>query len=249
MAAPPVGSQLLVFGKKYNTDTDADLILDAVAAAGYEAVESGPKDPNAFRRKLEQRNLRFGGMHVGLKQLLDVKPVIRYLDALNGRDVCNSGFMTWESRSMRDYKEGIAILNKAGRELRKHGIHLHYHNHDFEFQRVAENKTGMDILIQELDPEAADLCVDVAWVLRGGSDPAEFLSRHADAVGYLHFKDWNGSQWVELGRGKVDFARIMQVIPNLRKARWIMIEQDDTSIEPIESATISRRFLKEKFGY
>jgi len=249
MKLPPVGAQLLVFGKKYNTDRDADLILDAVAAAGYAAVEAGPKDAKAFRRKLEQRRLKFGGMHVGLKQLLDVKPIVKYLSDLGGTDVCNSALMTWEGRSSDDYREGIAALNRAGKELRRHGIHLHYHNHDFEFQPVHGARTGMDLLLEGLDPEAVDLCVDVAWVYRGGLDPAEFLQNHADMVGYLHFKDWNGGKWAELGNGKVDFAAIMKVMPRLRNARWVMIEQDDTDIEPIESATASRRFLREKFGY
>ena len=58
-----------------------------------------------------------------------------------------------------------------GKQFRDEGIHLHYHNHDFEFLKVDGNKTGMDILMEGLDFRVVDLCVDVAWVMRGGDDP------------------------------------------------------------------------------
>ena len=249
MSLPPVGAQLLVFGKKYNIDKDTDAILDCVAKAGYKAVEGGATDAAMYRRKLEARGLVFGGSHVGLKGLLDLKPIIAYLQAVGGADVCNSALMTWNSRTLQDYQEGIKVLNAAGRSLRSEGIHLHYHNHDFEFQKVDGNKTGMDLLMEGLDFRVVDLCVDVAWVMRGGGNPAAYLEKHKDKVGYLHFKDYDGTNWIELGQGKVDFAGIMKVLPKLMKVRWVMIEQDDTQIDPMDSARISREYLKKTFGY
>ena len=56
--------------------------------------------------------------------------------------------------------------------LREAGIRLHYHNHDFEFLVQFGGKRIIDIMLEELDPAACDLCVDVAWVHRGGDDPA-----------------------------------------------------------------------------
>src|ERR1035437_4487221 len=208
MALPTVGAQLLVFGKKYNIDKDTDAILDCVAKAGYKAVEGGSSDPVLYRRKLEERGLAFGGNHVGLKQLLDLKPVVKYLKAVGGSDLCNSALMDWNARSLKDYQEGIKVLNQAGAQLRGQGIHLHYHNHEFEFEKVDGEKTGMDLLIAGLNFDVVDLCLDVAWVYRGGLDPAKFMLTHKDRIGYLHFKDHDGANWIELGQGKVDFSGI-----------------------------------------
>lgn len=246
---PTVGCQLLVFGKKYSIEEDTDAILDCVAAAGYGAVEGGASDPVLYRRKLEERGLVFGGTHVSLKALLDPAPIVEYLEAVGGSDVCNSGLMEWDARELEDYREGIEVLNRAGRQLREEGIHLHYHNHAFEFEPVDGEKTGMDLLMEGLDFSVVDLCVDVAWVHRGGEDPAQYLLDHRDRIGYLHFKDHDGENWVELGEGNVDFAAIMEALPELDKVRWVMIEQDDTQIDPMESATLSRRYLKETFDY
>ncbi|HOF87959.1 MAG TPA: sugar phosphate isomerase/epimerase [Armatimonadota bacterium] len=249
MALPPVGAQLLVFGAKYNLNTDTDLILDCVARAGYAGVEGAAKDHARYRRQLDERGLRFGATHTGVGALRDVTPLVQMLETLGGADVNISGLLTWEGRTLEDYRGAIAIMNEAGRRLRDAGIHLHYHNHDFEFEKVDGEKTGMDLLLDGLDFDAVDLCVDVAWVLRGGADPATFLRAHRDSIGFLHFKDHDGEQWSELGRGQVDYAGVMAVLPELTGARWVMIEQDSTRMDPCDSAAISRAYLRETFGY
>lgn len=249
MNLPRVGAQLLVFNKAYKINEDTDLILDSVRAAGYAAVEGGAADAALYRRKLDERGLVYGGTHTGLRALLDLPPMIRYLHAVGGHDWCISGLMTWEGRTLADYTRGIELLNRAGRELRREGIHLHYHNHDFEFQAVDGTRTGMQLLLDGLDPEAADLCVDVAWVTVAGVEAPGFLSAHQARIGYLHFKDHNGTTWIELGQGRVDWPGIMRVLPGMAGVRWVMIEQDSTAIDPRESVAVSRRFLKERFGY
>lgn len=111
------------------------------------------------------------------------------------------------------------------------------------------DKTGMDLLMEGLDPDACDLCVDVAWVQKGGSDPAQFLAEHRDKIGYLHLKDFAGDEWRELGRGELNWPAVMQAISALPVARWAMVEQDKTSGDPAQSVAISRRFLHDNFGY
>lgn len=253
MPLPPLGAQLMVFGGhptlKYDIQTQTNLILDSVAAAGYDAVEGGSRDAAAYKHALDARGLRFGGSHVGLTALLDVPPLIAYLKAVDSRDICNSGLRAWNNRSADDYRDAISVLNEAGRAFRQEGILLHYHHHDFEFEAVDGQKTGMDLLLEGLDPDAVDLCVDIAWVTKGGSDPAVYLTQHQDRISYLHFKDFNADGWCELGRGQVDIAGVMQVLPDLPNIRWVMVEQDTTQIDPRESIAISRRYLRETFGY
>lgn len=249
MSLPPVGCQLIIFGKKYNINVDTDAILDAIAAAGYAAVEGGAKDAVSYRQKLEARGLRFGSMHTNLKSLLEPQRLIDYLQAVGGADICISGLMDWNQRTAADYHAAAGVMNEAGQKLRGHGIHLHYHNHEFELAQVEGTKRGIDILMERLDPAAADLCADIAWIMRGGDDPAAFVKKHQDKIGYLHFKDHDGTDWIELGEGKVDLAGVMKVLPEMKGVRWVMIEQDRSKLEPMESIAISRRNLRERFGY
>ena len=248
MALPPVGLQTIVFGKQYSIEDEA--VLDHVAKAGYAALETTPQDPVRFKAMLDERGMRHAGLHTSPGSLRDVKEIVEKLRILDSRDVSNSGMLDWNKRTLDDFRETIAILNAAGRALRAEGIRLHYHNHDFEFLEKPDGKrSGMDLLLAELDPAAVDLCVDVAWVLKGGLDPVEFLRAHRDRIGYLHFKDFDDEGWTELGRGKVDFPAIMGYLPEMPDVRWVMIEQDNSRIDPLESLAVSRTYLKETFGY
>lgn len=251
---PAIGCQLIVFGPTYDLDRDADVVLDCVAAAGYAGVEGCGRDTLAFKRRLDARGLQTGGLHTGLKGLIEPAALIERAHILETRDISNSGFMTWEGRSLEDYRTAIRVLNEAGLRLREEGLRLHYHNHDFEFEQVTADRRGIDLLLDELDPEAVDLCVDVAWVLRGGDDPAAFLRTYADRIGYLHLKDTtlptttDGARWTELGRGAVDLAAILDVLPLLTRVPWAMIEQDHTDGDPRASATESRHYLRNTFN-
>lgn len=246
---PPLGLQLIIFGGHLDLKTQTDEILDAVADAGYEAVEGGTPDARAYRAKLEAHGLRYGGSHVTPSALSNLTPLIDYLRVMGAHDISNSGLLRWNDRTVDDYRQTITILNEAGRALRDQDIHLHYHNHDFEFAKVEDDKTGFDLLLEGLDPQAVDFCVDVAWVQKGGHDPAEFLRRHADRIGYLHLKDYNDAGWAALGQGVLDWPAVMSAVAELPFARWAMVEQDSTGGDPAEQIALSRRFLKDNFGY
>ena len=243
-----IGLQAIVLGDKYNIADDS--VLDAVAAAGYEALECVAADPKPFRTQLDQRRLVYAGAHTTPSKLEDVTGLIETLQIMGAADVCNSGLLDWNERSPDDYRRTIDILNRAGRSLRAEGIHLHYHNHDFEFeqQEVIGGRTGMDLLLEGLDPAAVDLCVDVGWVHKAGLDPVTFLAEHADKVGYLHFKDYSDTGWAEIGTGKVDFQPVVDMLPKLADVRWIVLEQDNTTIDPLDSLRISRENLAVQYG-
>ena len=246
---PPLGLQLIVFGGHFDINTQTDEVLDAIAEAGYSAVEGGAQDAVLFRKYLDDRGLRYGGSHVGPGALRNVTPLVDYLRVMDAHDICNSGLIQWNDRTAEDYRQTIKILNEAGRRLRDEDIHLHYHNHDFEFDKADGEKTGFDLLLDGLDPQAVDFCVDVAWVQKAGHDPAEFLHRHADRIGYLHLKDYDAEGWKELGQGLVDWPSVLTAVAELPSVRWAMVEQDTTTRAPKESITISRQFLQETFGY
>lgn len=249
MPLPPVATQLIVFGAKYDVETDIEAILDTLARAGYDGVEGGPEDAAAYRAMLDARGLRHAASHITLPNLEDVSSLVADSKTLGSSDVCNSGLLKWGDLTSDDYRAGIAALNEAGRKLREEGIHLHYHNHDFEFQKVEGDKSGMDLLIEGLDPQACDLCVDVAWVQKGGANPVEFLERHKSIIGYVHLKDFDTQGWTELGRGEVDLGALVKQLETMPDVRWAVAEQDNTRNEPMESVTESRRFLREKLNY
>jgi sugar phosphate isomerase/epimerase len=247
MAVPPVGLQCIVFGKKYQISDPK--VMDRVAKYGYKTLECGVGDAKAFKAMLDERGLKYGGMHTTVPGLADVGPMVEKLGLLQCRDVCNSGLFVWEKIALDDYRKGIAALNEAGRKLKAAGIALPYHNHAFEFEKVDGDRRGIDILLAELDPACVDMCVDVGWVTKGGDDPVAFLKKHVARVGYLHLKDYDNEGWTELGSGVVNIAGVVKLLPSLPGVRQVMYEQDSSRIDPLESVERSRTYLKEKLGY
>lgn len=244
---PPLGIQPIVLGKKYRLAETR--VLDLIAELGLHGIECSSTEPIAFRHELERRNLRHIGQHVSASKLLDIAPIIEQAQLLGGKDVCNSGLFDWHARSAEDLKLTVAILNRAGKLLRAEGIHLHYHNHDFEFTESVGGVSIMDYFINELNPDYCDLCVDVGWVKKAGQDPVAFLQKHKAIVGYLHLKDFDDDGWCEAGRGHVDWPALMQIIPQLPNVRFAMLEQDSTRNDPLDSIRWSRTYFKQTFGY
>ncbi len=246
-----IGSTLIVFGGQYDRATQLETILGAVADAGYEGIESGMPDPEQYRKPLADRKLSFVGAHIlCLAGLDDPAGMARTLGAVGCRHVLNSGLEAWDKQSADDYRRGADRMNQAGRSLAAEGVRLHYHNHDFEFRAVegGDGRTGMDILLECLDPGCCDLCVDVAWVRIAGLDPAAFLAEHAQQIGYVHLKDHDGTDWVELGDGQVDLEAVLRETEKLPLVDWAMVEQDKTRLDAVESVKRSRDHLR-SLGY
>lgn len=245
---PCVGAQMYIFRDKFDLDRDLHTILDSLAHAGYGAVEGSPGHNTRYKHELEQRGMRYAAPHVVLADLLELSDIIEYSQAMDGYDVCSSGLLQWNERSAADYRQSARALNERGHRLRSAGIHLHYHNHDFEFAAVDGSKTGMDILLEELDFNVVDLCLDVGWVWRAGLDPVAWMQEHRDRIGYLHLRDFAGEESVALGQGSMDLEPILATIDTLPNVRWIVVEQDPTSPDPRRSMSESRAYLSEHLG-
>ncbi len=251
MAFPPLCAQLIVFSRQMGVAGNIESVLDAVKAAGFDAIECGSglgaDDPRGFAALLARKGIKIGGFHGGVST--DLSETFRMADIYGVRDLCFSNMGGWENTSADNYMRDIETANHMGDACAKRGIHLHYHNHAYEFAPSDRGPSGMDLMLDNLD-SSVDLCVDVAWVHIAGHDPAAFLREHADRVGYVHLKDTaGGRQWVPLGRGVVPLAEVMDVLGGLRRARWTAYEQDTSDLPAAEACAISRRYLAETFGY
>ena len=243
MPEQKIAAQLYIFRDRYDLHRDLDGILQSLADAGYGAVEGfdgQPADPSL----LDRHGLEFVGPHLVLSALASPDTIVADTLRLGGRNVISSGLVQWNERSADDYWAAADALNTAGRYLREHGLFLHYHNHDFEFEVVSEGRTGFDLLLNELDSEVVTLCVDTGWVWLAGHDPAEFLRQQRDKIGMVHLRDWQGGRSVALGSGEMDLGPIIAELPHLPHLRWVVVEQDPDSEDPARDMRDSRAFLR-----
>lgn len=249
MGQPQVGVQLIIFGERAQRDLPG--VLAEVAAVGYDGFESGAPasaaDADRIRAAMEGKSLGYVGGHCGEDQVKDaalLKSMADNVKALGGSFVVCSGGFNW--RTLDDCRQAAASLAEGGKVCRDAGLSLCYHNHYWEFKEI-EGVKPIHFIAEQTDPELLKLCPDIYWVQVGGEDPAEFITRYGSRSPCLHFKDGLGGdqmrEFRELGKGSVDLRAALDAALAFDPG-WIITEQDTTTIDPGDSAWMSRDYLK-----
>ena len=249
-----LGIQTIVFGKRGGDDLPA--VLKDIKNAGYDGAEIGMRSatPQEVAQLFAEAGLECAGYHTGFgtfENLAELEKQADHLRAVGGKYLMCSGV---KAQTIEGYIESAKIFNAAGAFLRERGVTLCYHNHNWEFFPLKDGQRGMDLLLDHSDPALVKLCIDVYWVACGGTDPAAFIIRHADRAAYFHFKDgtFDGVAqkpltFTELGRGNVPLKSAI-VAALAQHPEWIVTEQDNTQIEPAESARISAEYAHSQLG-
>ncbi len=257
MTTPKVSMQLIVFGPRNETDFAG--VLRDVKTAGFPAFEGG----NLFgafgeaetRRLLHETGLGVSGAHFGYGAFENEQELAGHIAYAQGIGLTRFMCSGVADNSVSGYKKSAAVFQAAGQRLADAGMTFNYHNHDWEFADLG-GVTGMEILAQETDPALVKFNMDVFWLHYAGQNPAEFIAKHADRAGYFHFKDGRETKsplgkrsprFTELGRGDVDLQSAYDAAAQAG-AEWIVYEQDNTALTPLESAAISRNFLRDTLG-
>ncbi len=139
-----------------------------------------------------------------------------------------------------------ARLQAAGAPLRKAGLGFGWHNHDFEFKSTPDGIIPQEAIFEggpELEWE-----MDVAWVVRGGADPADWIARHGGRITTAHVKDIAPAGttaedgWADVGHGTVDWPALMAALRGVGCERFVL-EHDNPS-DHVRFATRSLAAVK-----
>jgi sugar phosphate isomerase/epimerase len=193
-------------------ERDPNATLGALAAIGYREVEFAGlygRSATDFRRMLDSHNLTAPAGHVSIQ---DIRTALsRLLDdaATLGWRWIVCPWIDERERTLPGYRRVAADLNRAGESARAVGLRMGYHNHEFEFARLADGTVPYDILLEELDPQLVDMELDLYWIVHGGGDPLAYFQRQPGRFPLLHVKDRTRSgTMVDVGDGAIDFGRI-----------------------------------------
>src|SRR5579862_5818782 len=206
----PIGLQLYTVGAEM--DRDPAGTLKAVAAAGYTAVELSPlaKTPaKELKKMVDDTGLKNPSGHYLLQDLMSKLPEMIELAKLFGQEYMIVT-VPWVADATRfkpdpeggefalfmavikgltldDWKWNAEQFNKLGEQVKKAGLQLGYHNHNFEFKSYGET-TGYDEFLRLTDPELVKLELDCGWVTVAGKDPLAYLGKFPDRYRLLHIK-------------------------------------------------------------
>lgn len=163
-----------------------------------------------------------------------------------------------------DYKFVAAQLNKAGELLKKSNIKVAYHNHFWEFRKLADGKsTAYDILLNETDPALVHFELDLFWAKKAGQDPVQLFEKAPGRFPMWHVKDMskdapqpvadtgtidlskitNDIKFAEVGTGTIDFKAIFAKAKTAG-VQYFFVEQDQITIDPFVSIKQSADYVK-----
>ncbi|WP_294276063.1 sugar phosphate isomerase/epimerase [uncultured Chryseobacterium sp.] len=151
-----------------------------------------------------------------------------------------------EERTPENYRKLPGILNTAGAVVRKAGMQLAYHNHDFEFETMDDTGNVYDFILKNSSPELVKMELDLYWIAKAGLDPLDYFEQYPGRFPLWHVKDMKAGtkDFTEIGNGILDFKRIFNKQKQAGLKHWFL-EQDSSDKDIFESIAISKKYIQD----
>ncbi|WP_240417271.1 sugar phosphate isomerase/epimerase family protein [Paenibacillus periandrae] len=224
-------------------------------------------DADTLRKRMNDLGLKTISAHIHPMSINVMDSVIDYHQEIGNQAlVCGIGF--WKNKDeVLDFSKE---LNKIGEKCRVRGMDFYYHNHFMEFQKF-DGQYVLDIILENTDKEFVKMELDTYWTLRGGVNPVEYLHKLGDRCDLIHQKDLTKETvpvnvfetigedceidsnkfrefskveyFTEVGEGMIDINSIINKAKEIGAAKYIILEQDHSSKNELESIAISYKNL------
>ena len=242
-----IGLQLYTVRDQMQADLPGTLAR--VAAAGYKEVEFAGyfgRTPAQIRDLLARNSLTSPSTHVPIQMMrTDWQKTLDFAREVGHQWVVIPWLPDEERGNLDSWKKIAAELNTGGRAARAAGLHVGYHNHDFELKPTtasagAPSAIPLEVLITETDPALVDFELDLYWLTKGGADAVDYFNRFGKRFPLVHVKDSRGAPehvMTEVGSGSIDFRRIFAQ-SDKAGIRHYFVEHDNPA-NPLESIRTS----------
>ncbi|GAA4126466.1 sugar phosphate isomerase/epimerase family protein [Aminobacter aganoensis] len=212
-------------------------VLKTLAALGYRQVEGYGAvygDAVAFRALLDESGLAMPSGHFDMNLLEQDFARAAGIAGTLGMELIACPWLEPTDRpadaeGWRAFGRRLAAI---GAKTRDAGFDFAWHNHDFELQPLDDGSVPQRLLLEA----APDLGweMDVAWVIRGGSDPLHWIEEFGPRIVAAHVKDIaqqgeaaGEDGWSDVGHGIVDWAGLVIALRNRTPARLFVMEHDN----------------------
>lgn len=152
-----------------------------------------------------------------------------------------AGRLRWRPPTSDEYGELAALCETVAEYGASVGVTVSYHPH---VGCTVETSSEIERLMRQT--AHLHLCLDASHIALVGEDPMTVITSWWDRLGYVHLKDWGDGKFAELGRGSIgiDFPRLLSTLSNRRFPGWIVVEQSQSDVSPLTSATVNAAYLR-----
>ncbi len=229
--------------------------LRLVAEAGYTGVEAYRDnfvDSEALKRELDKHSLSVPSMHINLRHLradLDACIARAYMFGCQ-HVVCP--FLEPDERPS-DIAQWLALgreLDRISLILAARNITFAWHNHDFEFEPLVDGTIPLEQLLDTAPSMTWE--IDVAWVVRAGTDPLPWIQRYQSRLSAVHLKDLapagerlDEDGWADLGDGVVAWDQLMPQLLSSPASLYITEHDNPSDLDRFATRSIKKAQLLE----
>ncbi len=234
-----IGLQL--YSLRAQLATNVPGTLDEVQSWGIKNVElAGTYNltPEQFKAQLDAHGLKAVSGHFGYERFRDdVEGVAKDAKVLGLKYVGCAWIPHNGDFDEKTCREAIAVFNRAGAALAKHGLKFFYHVHGYEFQPYQDG-TLLDLIMRETNPQFVNFQMDVFWIVFPGQDPVKLLEKYGKRWQLMHVKGMrvgtptgfltghtDVTNDAAVGVGKIDFPPILKAAKKIG-VKWYIIEDE-----------------------
>ncbi|HHG90416.1 MAG TPA: sugar phosphate isomerase/epimerase [Devosia sp.] len=224
-------------------------LFPKLKALGYAHVEGYGGlygDARDLASALKASGLSMPTGHFGLDQLEDIPATLKIAEQLGIKTlVCPFVPPAQRSPDKAGWVALAQTLNRLCAAYAKEGLKFGWHNHDFEFLPLKSGEYPLDLLLEGA-PETV-WQADIAWIVRAGEDPAEWIERYGNRIASVHVKDiapqgqnLDEDGWADVGEGVLDWQALFFAIRQHSSCTSFVMEHDNPGdVERFASRSIA----------
>lgn len=274
--------QQIMLGTVTGNEEKARETLRAVKTAGYDGIElnSFMVNPTPFMvrmltkaagmptgkggnldwaRLTKEAGLSVVSLHKdlgGIKK--DMNATVEEAKKFETSNVVITGMYRFDYRDKTLVDDLCKQLNNVGKSLKKEGIQLLYHNHNYEFQKVQGKQTAYEYLIANTNPEYVGFEFDSYWPTEAGVCALDVMKSLGQRMKLYHINDRGTklqkpvmtpilkSDSCELGYGNMNLEALCKQALSVG-VNAVVLESHKNWIDnsPIKSLQVSADFMNQ----
>ena len=243
-----LGAQLYSVRNLVQTPADIRTTFARLADMGYENVQlsgAGPIDPHELKEIVDDTGMKIVCTHVPYNDLInDTDRLIRE-HLIFGSPVIGLGYLPRELRgTTENVEQFFREIAEPVKKIQSAGLTFAYHNHAFEFDKIADADTDLYSLMLERCPDW-NFILDTYWVEFAGRSAIEYIQKiGGNRLTNIHFKDMANDEKRSIcpcGSGTLDFKAIYEACKQVGVEN-VLVEQDNAADTPDPLGEMQKSF-------
>ena len=242
-----LGAQLYTVRDYMKTEADFAATIEKIAGIGYKYAQVsgiGAVSPKAISEITRANGIEVTLTHWNADRIKNETQAVIAEHDLFGCNFIGIGAIPY-AHTLDGFMQFCKDFAPAIKEIKAAGKVFLYHNHRFEFEKF-DGKTGLELILENTDPDGLKLTFDTYWAQSGGADSAAWLKKFANRIGVTHLKDMaiisDKQEMTEIMTGNINFDSIIKVSQECG-INYHFVEQDEVRMNAFDSLEMSYKNL------